>query len=219
MVNSTSKRFRDPSLKRVVNRGARGFGEVHTKERSLNHVHVPPVRTCLVFSTEQFHIHLSIVELEYPTHLTNAMPDTADQSLSARTQGLSTRTERPTPEFLRLLRCLTSPTCFEEQGRVSANPSSDRVSRFESLNDVAGRERRVFRKSPSPPHCRRSSINAPGPTEARNAPSPRSGGPGRLGSHPGIDRVGRSSESVNDVTGRELRVFRKSPCPPRARRS
>ena len=151
--------------------------------------------------------------------LTNAMPDTVDKSLLARSQGLSTRTERPTPEFLRLLRCLTSPSCFGEQGRVRANPSSGRVSRFESLNDVTGRERRVFRKSPGPPHCRRSSINSPGPTEARNAPSPHSEGQGRLGSHPAIDRVGRSSESVNDVTGRKLRVFRKSPCPPRARRS
>jgi hypothetical protein len=147
------------------------------------------------------------------------MPDTVDKSHLARSHGLFLSTERPSPEFLRLLRCLTSPSCFEEQGRVRANPSIDRVSRFESLNDVTGRERRVFRKSPGPPRCRRSSINAPGPTEARNAPSPRSEGPGRLGSHPAIDRVGRSSESVNDVTGRELRVFRKSPCPPRGRRS
>jgi hypothetical protein len=60
----------------------------------------------------------------------------------------------------------------------------------------------------------------PEPTEEeRHASSPRcSEGHGRVGSHPPIDRVGRL-ESLNDVTGRALRVFRKSPCPPRSSRS
>jgi len=39
-----------------------------------------------------------------------------------------------------------------------------------------------------------------------------------LTADPNIDRVGRV-EVLNDVTGRALRVFRKSPCPPRSRRS
>ena len=165
--------------------------------------------------------YFSLSQLKHLIHLTDPMPDTADTSLLARSQGRSARTESAsTPEFLRLLRGLTSPHCFGEQGRVNANTSSDRVGRFELLNDVAGRDMRVFRRSPSPPHSRGSSIDAPGPTEARNAPPPRcSEGQGRLGSRPPIDRVGRSSESVNDVTGRKLRVFRKSPCPPRGSRS
>jgi hypothetical protein len=37
-----------------------------------------------------------------------------------------------------------------------------------------------------------------------------------LGLAPPIDRVGRL-EVLNDVSGRKLRVFRKSPCPPRRR--
>jgi len=149
------------------------------------------------------------------------MLDTTDKHRLARTQLLSANTKPAlTPDFLRLLRCLTSPRCFEEQGCLSTNPSSNRVGRCESLNDVAGRKARVFRKSPCPPRCRRSSINAPGSTdEESNAPSPRcSEEQHRVGSHPPIDRVGRC-ELLNDVTGRELRVFRKSPCPPRGRRS
>ena len=211
------------------------------------------------------------------------MHDTTDKSLRERPQGISDTTEpAPTPEFLRLLRCLTSPACLEEQGRLHTNPSSDRVGRFELLNDVTGREARVFRKSPCPPHGRRSSINArshtpmlisadfieesklrsgahhppashdeflarrqraprvmpletkltssfevlntpnvnPEPAEKEwNASSPRcSTGRGRVATHPPIDRVGRL-ESLNDVTGRKLRVFRKSPCPPRSSRS
>ena len=38
----------------------------------------------------------------------------------------------------------------------------------------------------------------------------------RVGDNPPIDRVGRR-KLLNDVTGRELRVFCKSPCPPRSR--
>ena len=141
-----------------------------------------------------------------------------DASLQARSHGLSAPTEPAlSPEFLRLLRCLTSPL-FEEQGRMSTNPSSHRVGRFECLNDVSGRTSRVFRKSPCPPHCRTSSTNAPEPTEARNAQPPRCfDRQGRVASHPPLDREGRH-ELLNDVTGRERRVFRKSPCPPRSRR-
>ena len=65
-----------------------------------------------------------------------------------------------------------------------------------------------------------TSNDDPEPTEEeRNAPSPRSStGRGRVGQQPPIDQVGRR-ELINDVTGRELRVFRKSPCPHRSRRS
>ena len=149
------------------------------------------------------------------------MLDTTDLSFMAPSQGLSATTQRaPAPEFLRLLRSLTSPHAFEEMDRSSANPSSDRAGRFALLNDVTGRKLRVFRKSPCPPQCRESSINVTEPTEAPNASSPRcSEERGRLvGSHPPIERVGRL-ELLNDVTGRELRVFRKSPCPPRSKRS
>jgi len=145
------------------------------------------------------------------------MSDTTDGPLPARSQGLSATTEPAlSPEFLRLLRCLTSPL-FEEQGRMSTNPSSDRVGRVECLNDVNGRALRVFRKSPYPPHCRKFSINAPEPTEARNAQPPRCfDRQGRVPPHPPLVR-GRH-ELLNDVPGRELRVYRKSPYPPRSGR-
>ena len=54
-----------------------------------------------------------------------------------------------------------SPRCFEEDERLSANPSFDRVSRFELLNDMTGRKLRVYRKSPPPP-ARRGSAPADG---------------------------------------------------------
>jgi hypothetical protein len=50
-----------------------------------------------------------------------------------------------------------SPRFFEEDERLSANPSINRVSQFEPLNDTTGRKTRVYRKSPPPPARRISS--------------------------------------------------------------
>ncbi|KAJ1481117.1 hypothetical protein T484DRAFT_1748321 [Baffinella frigidus] len=85
------------------------------------------------------------------------------------------------------------------------NAQAGRVGRFEVLNDVSGRALRAFRKSPCPPRGRATS------------PASDDGTSG--------DRVGRfellndvsGRELLNDVSGRALRLFRKSPCPPRAR--
>ena len=182
----------------------------------------------------------------------------------------SVTTERvSTAEFLRRLRYLTSPGCFEEQDRLSTDPSSDRSGRFELRNDMTGRESRTFSRAPiltsadiieerklhfgaqHPPashdeflarrHFERAprvvsletkltssfevwgcDVHTPNDdleTTEANAPSPHcSEGQCRVGAQPPIDRVGRF-ESLNDVTGRALRVFRKSPCPPRSSRS
>jgi hypothetical protein len=169
------------------------------------------------------------------------MASMADKSLPTSSKGFSATTEpAPTPEFLRL-----DPS----SDRVGRFEFPNDVTGREFPNDVTGRESRVLRTSPCPPHLRRSSNNAPRPTkEERNTPSPRCSeeqGRGRThlastrpweeasrrtrhasshrrreptGSHLPVDRVGRL-ELLNDVTGRELRVFRKSPCPPRSRRS
>jgi len=188
----------------------------------------------------------------------------------ARSQRLSATTE-PAAEFLLRLRYLTSPGCFEEQDRLSTDPSSDWSGRFELRNDVTGREsrsplhahmlisadfieerklrfgaqhppashdeflaRRHFERAPrvisletkptsSFEFCEcdvHTPNDDPEPTEEEpNAPSPRcSEEQARVGSHPPMDRV-RRFESLNDVTGRALRVYRKSPCPPRSSRS
>ena len=144
----------------------------------------------------------------------STMLDTTDMALRVRSRRLSVTTEHvPTAEFLRRLRCLTSPRCFEDHGHLSSLPPINRANRCELLNDVSCRESRVFRSLPCPPRGRRSSINATGPTEARNTP-PLSEGQGNLGILPAIDRVGRR-ELLNDVTVRKRRVF---PCPPLGRR-
>ena len=110
----------------------------------------------------------------------------------------------------------TSPSCLEGQEH-----SIDRSSRFESLNDVAGSKKRVFRKSPPPPH-RRFSMNTPGPTVALKDSAIASTPPrcfeedDRLSANPSIDRISRF-ESLNDLTGRKPRVYRKSPPPPTRR--
>ena len=124
------------------------------------------------------------------------MLDTTDKSLLARCQGLPATTERvPTRERLR---CPTSPRCFEEPGRLSTNPSSDRVKRFESLNDTTGHEARVS----SDPVGRCELISDVTGREERVSSDPV-----------------RRFVLLNDVTGRESKVFRKSPGPPHCRRS
>ena len=65
--------------------------------------------------------------------------------------------------------------------------SSDPVGRFELLNDVTGRELRVFRKSPAPPHCRRSSIDDP----TKPSPEPRTSAHTRSINHQPAQEVAR----------------------------
>jgi hypothetical protein len=107
-----------------------------------------------------------------------------------------------------------------EQDGVKTDPPIDRVGRFEVPNDMTGRELRVFRKSPHPPRARNSSDNcaSDGVCAARNLNNAVDCERDGVEAEPPIDRVGRF-EVLNDMTGRELRVFRKSPCPPLARNS
>ena len=133
------------------------------------------------------------------------MTDTTDQSPSGRPQGLYGKKTAP-----------TSPRCFGGQ-----DPLIERVGRFEFLNDVTGRESRVYRKSPPPPHGR-NSIDASGPNVALKAPAAASRsqrcfeGLDCSSSNTSIDRSSRF-ELLNDMTGRELRVYRTSPSPPARR--
>ena len=107
--------------------------------------------------------------------------------------------------------------------RDEARTPIDRVGRFEMLNDVTGRELKVFRKSPCPSRARRSS---PASDEDASvgvcAAECSTDAPGRkldgVETDSPIDRLGRF-EALNDATGRKLRVFRNSPRPPRARNS
>jgi len=157
------------------------------------------------------------------------------------TQRFDAPTEHPrsqhalAPEFLlRLLRpgsaqtiVVTSPDTLSAafiidavQTAAKSGPPIDRVGRREELNDVTGRELKVFRKSPCPPSARNPSDNyASDPTSAAECSDNVAGLElDGVETHPPIDRVSRFEE-LNDVTGRELRVFRKSPRPPRARNS
>ncbi|KAJ1488097.1 hypothetical protein T484DRAFT_1744695 [Baffinella frigidus] len=135
------------------------------------------------------------------------MADTTDESLLARSKSLPTPKEcAPTPEFLRLVRSF--PPLFERQGRVGSNPSIDRVSSQDSLNDVKGRKLTVFRKSPCPPLGKRSSIIAPGSSEAWNAPAGASTSPRCYEGHDGLSSPVSRFELLTDVTGRQLRVDR-----------
>jgi len=100
--------------------------------------------------------------------------------------------------------------------RFNSEPPTEQVGQFELLNDVAGRELRVFRSSPRPPPARRSS-----PASDDNASDDDKDVHHKASysvdhSHPPFERVGRF-ELLNDVASRQPRVFRKSPCPPLAR--
>ncbi|KAJ1464415.1 hypothetical protein T484DRAFT_1922970 [Baffinella frigidus] len=79
----------------------------------------------------------------------------------------------------------------------------DRFDRVELLNDVTGRELRVFRNSPFPP--RASSPASDDETSSSVSDDDTADRPFARG---------RRFVLINDVAGR---VFRKSPCPPRAR--
>ncbi|KAJ1484289.1 hypothetical protein T484DRAFT_1894598 [Baffinella frigidus] len=105
----------------------------------------------------------------------------------------------------------TPPTSFERhssarsfEGRQTRTNSDTRGRRIELLNDVAGREPRVFGNSPFP----RASSPASDDGTSSDVPDDTA--------DEVIERVSRF-ELLNDVAGRELRVFRKSPCPLRAR--
>ena len=100
--------------------------------------------------------------------------------------------------------------------RFNSELPIERVGRFELLNDVAGRELRVFRKSPRPPRARISSPGSDDDAADDDKDLHHESSYSVNNSHPPFERVGRF-ELLNDVAGRQLRVFRKSPCPPSAR--
>jgi hypothetical protein len=106
------------------------------------------------------------------------------------------------------------------QTAAKSEPAIDRVGRLEVLNDATDRKLKVFRKSPRPPRARNLSDNYASDRTSAAECSDNAADRVRdvVETDPPIDRVGRL-EVLNDVTGRELRVFRKSPCPPRARNS
>ena len=111
---------------------------------------------------------------------------------------------------------------FHHKSSCSVNHphlSFERVGRVELLNDVAGRQRRVFRNSPRPPLARSSSNDSDDASDGASDNDKdfhHKSSYSLNDSHPPLERVGRF-ESLNDVTGRKLRVFRISPRPSLAR--
>ena len=99
--------------------------------------------------------------------------------------------------------------------RFNSEPPIERVGRFELLNDVAGRELRVFRNSPSPPQAR-SCATASNDAADDDTDFHHKSSYSVNDLHPPFERVGRF-ELLNDVAGRQPRVLRKSPRPPLAR--
>jgi len=154
------------------------------------------------------------------------MRDTPDQSLLARSQGLSAATNpRPwqravAPEnLLRLLRPGSAPT-------IPTSPDNNPTATRSLSNDPA---HTAERHAPAPSLRTASAPQAPRGETMTPSTSPSiidsqsstyafAGWRAHLSSEPPLDRVGRL-EVLNDVSGRELRVFRKSPCPPRRRNS
>jgi len=114
-------------------------------------------------------------------------------------------------EQLKHLASFSAPPSSQHAFVLNPHPPIDRVGRFEALNDVAGRKPRVFRKSPCPPRARNFS-----PASGDDDKDFHQASYSVNDSHPRFERVGRF-ESLNDVAGRQPRVFRKSPCPPLAR--
>jgi hypothetical protein len=135
------------------------------------------------------------------------MTGTSDNSRPTGSQGLHATTEPAlTPEFLRLLLRLhdeRNTGCIESSARHTSRSTT--TSDYNACFD---------RRSRGSARCSegQSRLNATPSTE-------RVGRFEFLNSAtPPVERVGRF-ESLNDVQGRELRVFRKSPCPPRSRSS
>ena len=158
---------------------------------------------------------MCVLSTELPFNSRATMTSTPNKSLPARSEGHTATTQRtPTPEFLRLLDFL------QEEGpvRSSRSPSvalPSPAARPEGLNTTAGSEHNVCCETRS-----RASAHLGPSGETRTASTaPRFfQGQDRVSANPPIDRVSRFEE-LNDVTGRELRTFRKSPCPPRGRSS
>jgi len=142
------------------------------------------------------------------------MTGTPDKSRPAGSQGLHATTEPAlTPEFLRLLHLLQD----ERNTRRFASSARHKVlSTTTSEHNACTSEHNACfdRRSRASARC------CEGQSRLNSTPSAERVGRFEFldGSTPSIDRAGRF-ESLNDVKGRELRVFRKSPCPPRSRSS
>jgi hypothetical protein len=176
------------------------------------------------------------------------MSFTPDPPLLGRSQQLDSppehsRSERnlgTTENLLRLLRPGSAETIVTSPDDAPAVALSDAF-----IDDVApNAARRAFIDNVTPNAARRapasrsysyretrstasahpgtsgeSRIASPSPSCRNRQSSPSAfGWRAHLSADPLIDRVGRA-EVLNDVSGRELRVFRKSPCPPRSSRS
>ena len=149
-----------------------------------------------------------------------AMPD---HSLLTRLQGLTATTD-PFPsqqavaqeQLLRLFRPGSAQTTATPPNSIPTAALSDA-----SINDPAPT---AARRSPALTYCGEtcSTASAPpgtsGETRASASDYDVEAWLAHLNSDPPIDRVGRL-EVLNDVSGRELRVYRKSPCARRARHS
>ena len=143
------------------------------------------------------------------------MQATLDQSLLTRLQGLAATTD-PSPsqqavaqeQLLRLFRPGSAQTIATSPDNTLTATLSDA-----SINDPAPT---AARRSPAPTYCGEtcSTASAPmgtsGETRASASDYDVEAWLAHLNSESPIDRVGRL-EVLNDVSGRELRVYRKSP--------
>ena len=143
------------------------------------------------------------------------MARTPDKSLPAGTQGLRATTEHALkPEFLHLLLWLQNE---QNSGHIDPSPSSSvawhaPTARPEGQISTTGSEHDVCceKRSRASARC----FDGQGPLSSTSSFEQVGLIESLNDSTPFIERVGRF-ESLNDVTGRALRVFRKSPCPPR----
>jgi len=158
------------------------------------------------------------------------MHDMTDQSLLSRSQGLSATNEPLpsqhafTPENL-LLR-LPAPKPGSAQMIVTSSIDTSTVILSGAL--INNPAHTAERHAPAPSLRTASAPQAtsgetmtpstsPSMIDRRSSAQAFEGWRAHLRSEPALDRVGRL-EVLNDVSGRELRVFRKSPCPPRRKK-
>ena len=149
-----------------------------------------------------------------------------DQSLLARLQRLYA-TADPSPSLqavaqdhlLRLLRPWSAQT-------IATSPDNTPTATL-SLNKDSARTAEQHASAPSlrtacafPVTSGETMTPSTSPSmiDSRSSTQAFEGWRAHLHSEPPLDRVGRL-EVLNDVSGHELRVFRKSPCPPRRRNS